>query len=199
MLKEFLHDKFFQYKIEDRLPIRIPKKLFRREDFSAMLGSLGLNRGVEIGTQAGVNAEQFCQTNPNIDLTCVDPWWTFDRESKHHGEEKQNAFYDECCMRLKPYNAKILKMTSYEALSHFVDESLDFVYIDGCHEFDFVMNDLIGWAKKVKRDGLISGHDYFEKKNFDVITAVNAYTQCHKVTEWYITGNNTPSYFWAKP
>ena len=199
MLREHLHDRFGLYRINGSLPIKIPRKIFRRENFSEMLGKLNLNKGVEIGTQAGINAEQFCKTNVNIDLTCVDPWWTIDIESRRHGETEQNMFYKECVERLNPYNARILKMTSMEALSNFKDGSLDFVVVDGNHDFNYAITDIIFWAKKVKAGGIIMVHDY-DAYMTGVVRAVDSYTHCNGITEWYLireSGKHPQTAFWV--
>ena len=51
------------------------------------------------------------------------------------------------------YGGKVYqhKMGSEVAVNKFANDSLAFVYIDGNHEFDYVMTDLIWWAMKVRR------------------------------------------------
>lgn len=58
-------------------------------------------------------------------------------------------------------NISKIKMESTEASSFFRDKSFDFLYIDGCHEFDSVNKDFSSWFPKVKDNGFIAGHDYF--------------------------------------
>ena len=40
------------------------------------------------------------------------------------------------------------------------DESLDFVYIDANHAYDWVVQDIELWYPKVKKGGILWGHDY---------------------------------------
>ena len=40
------------------------------------------------------------------------------------------------------------------------DESLDWIYIDACHEYPWAKRDFDAWIPKVKIGGLICGHDY---------------------------------------
>jgi predicted O-methyltransferase YrrM len=40
------------------------------------------------------------------------------------------------------------------------DRSLDFVFIDGSHEYEDVKEDIYHWYPKVKKGGIIAGHDY---------------------------------------
>jgi len=49
---------------------------------------------------------------------------------------------------------------SVTASKQFDDESLDFVYIDANHTYDFVREDIRCWTPKVKKGGIIGGHDY---------------------------------------
>ena len=89
-------------------------------------------------------------------------------------------------------------MTSMEAVSKIPDASLDFVYIDGRHEFDFIMMDLIAWAPKVRAGGIVSGHDYYQFYRGGVVHAVNAYVLGHNIKEWFVTREKECSFFWVK-
>ena len=55
---------------------------------------------------------------------------------------------------------KKIKQKSNDVVNLFEDNSIDFIYIDGCHQYEFVKNDLINYFPKIKQDGIISGHDY---------------------------------------
>jgi len=57
----------------------------------------------------------------------------------------------------------IYEMLSTDAAECFDDESLAFVFIDGNHEYDYVLADLRAWWSKVKVGGVIAGHDYYDK------------------------------------
>jgi predicted O-methyltransferase YrrM len=51
-------------------------------------------------------------------------------------------------------------MTSEEASKLFLEHSIDVVYIDGDHRYEFVKKDIELWLPKIKRNGIICGHDY---------------------------------------
>jgi hypothetical protein len=53
-----------------------------------------------------------------------------------------------------------LRMPSAKAAGLFDDGSLDFVFIDGDHGYMAVRHDLECWFPKVKRNGILAGHDY---------------------------------------
>jgi predicted O-methyltransferase YrrM len=51
-------------------------------------------------------------------------------------------------------------MDSLDAVSLYDDASLDFVFIDGSHDYDSVCKDIDAWLPKVKPNGILAGHDY---------------------------------------
>ena len=53
---------------------------------------------------------------------------------------------------------------SAERANDFEDESLDVVYIDASHEFVDVDTDIKMWRPKLKKGGLLAGHDYCVSK-----------------------------------
>ncbi len=99
------------------------------------------------------------------------------------------------------FDVEFIRKGSLDAVKDIPDGSLDFVYIDEMHEFDPVMMDLIQWNPKVKRGGIIAGHDYSNVYfQFGVIQAVQAYTYAHNIHNWYVTDLDPhPSFFWVKP
>ena len=72
-------------------------------------------------------------------------------------------------------NAIFHPVTSLEAAARFADKSLDFVWIDGNHEYEAVKADIMAWLPKVKAGGVLAGHDYFKsgKATNQVIEAVD--------------------------
>lgn len=165
-----------------------------RNHIAELFGELGFKVGAEIGVRTGEFSEVMCVANPGVKMFCVDPWAPYARVS----QQRQDRYLRYCTKRLAAYDATLIKATSEEAVAKFEDNSLDFVYIDGRHEFDYVILDLIKWSAKVRPGGIVSGHDYYQFYQGGVITAVNAYTQAHNIQMWYITRELTPSFFWVK-
>jgi predicted O-methyltransferase YrrM len=158
-----------------------------REAIGKVLNELGARDGVEIGVSRGFSAIVWLDANPEMHLSLIDPW--MDRREK---------FYPEACERFKGRNVTILRMKSMDALQKFPDGSLDFVHIDGNHEFDFVMTDIIFWMHKLKSKGIMAVHDYIEFHKGGVIDAVRSYTRCHKIDPWFITRDRLPTVIWEK-
>lgn len=186
-------------------PSPVKLRLSRHGGLTRLWAELGYRVGVEVGTEQGKFAEEICRDNPGVALTCVDPYTAYDRYERHQTQEKLDRFFGEATARLSPYNVTFLELTSLEAVSSFPDGSLDFVFIDGNHAFDYVMQDIIAWAPKVRRGGILAGHDYKAEGGehwplpFGVIEAVNAYTAAHKVKPWFLCSRDKcPSWFWVK-
>jgi len=54
----------------------------------------------------------------------------------------------------------IVQKDSVSAAERYPDESLDFVFIDAAHDEASVAADIVAWKPKIKRGGLLAGHDY---------------------------------------
>jgi hypothetical protein len=52
-----------------------------------------------------------------------------------------------------------MMMTSREAAEIFPDRCLDLVFIDGDHSYEAVREDIGLWSPKVRRGGILCGHD----------------------------------------
>merc|ERR1712046_91775 len=53
-----------------------------------------------------------------------------------------------------------MKQPSVEAAKLIQKDLLDLVYIDGDHSYEAVREDIKAWLPKIRRGGIISGHDY---------------------------------------
>jgi hypothetical protein len=188
-----IHEKF-RIKKRDTLPYTGWLKSTRHH-IAELFNDLGYKYGAEIGVERGRNARMFFRNMRGLKLVAVDPWTAYNRMSKKNIDQN----FEYCQARLKPYDVKYMKMTSMEAVGHIPDGSLDFVYIDGLHEFDPVIMDIVCWAPKVRRGGIIAGHDYYAHYKGGVMRAVNTYTRAHNINQWYITtAEMHPSWFWVQ-
>jgi len=78
---------------------------------------------------------------------------------------------------LKEYENIItwVRAKSADAVTIFEDESLDFVYIDGNHITKFALEDMVLYYPKVKKGGLLCGHDYRPQKTDRVADALHKF------------------------
>jgi predicted O-methyltransferase YrrM len=185
---------FFRVKKNDNLPY-VGWKKSTREDLYEFMGINGdFTLGAEIGVERGINAKQMLDRIPGLHLICVDPWRPYLRTT----QEKVDKRKESCKRRLRDRDVEYLTMPSVEASTQIKDRSLDFVYIDGLHDFDSVIQDILAWVPKVRTGGIISGHDFFFSFSLGVVEAVQAYTRAHNIQNWYLTRVDTyPTWFWV--
>ena len=167
-----------------------------RTTLAELFNEAGFKKGAEIGVRMGRYSKILCEKIPGLELYSIDPWIAYGNK---YTAERQEIYYQEALKNLAPFNAKIIRKSSMDALADFPDKSLDFVHIDGGHTFDNVAPDLIFWAKKVKKGGIVSLHDYYHFHMSGVVEAVDAYTKCHCINPWYVTKNLEPTAFWVNP
>ena len=104
------------------------------------LRELNFKVGAEVGVTQGGYVEILCRENPNLKLYAVDIWESYPGYDNYG--DRIGKYYSEAQEKQAPYNCKLLKMFSADAAEDFVDGSLDFVYIDGAHDFNKVTIDI---------------------------------------------------------
>lgn len=60
----------------------------------------------------------------------------------------------------KSWGINLICKSSKEASLDFPDNFFDLIYIDGDHSYQSVKQDILLWIGKVKKKGIIAGHDY---------------------------------------
>lgn len=195
---QILHEKFCP-RSDQIPPVRI--KGFKRGHLAHLFAELGYKHGAEIGVAEGKFSLFICQANPSLERHwCIDLWDTYYRgNTKLKNREMQDDAYAQAVNNLKDYPVEFIRESSATAHRHIKDESLDYIYIDGDHSFDYVILDLIFWSRKVKPGGIVSGHDAYRFRGAGVVDAVSVYTHCHQVHEWFVCDEREVSFFWAKP
>lgn len=193
---------------EELPPSPIGLRMSRHGGLTGLWRRLGYEFGAEIGTEQGKFAAEIIRDNPGVKLMCVDPYKAYDRYEQHQTQEKLDRFYAEAQARLPKGHvltggAYFWRMTSLEAAPQVPDASLDFVFIDANHAYEYVRDDIAAWAPKVRRGGMVAGHDYKaegqERKPlpFGVIQAVTEYTAAHNIAPVFLTKRDRcPSFFW---
>jgi glycosyltransferase involved in cell wall biosynthesis len=175
------------------------KEIPTRNDLAKLFGKRGFKRGAEIGVEKGKYSEVLLKAVPGLFLTLVDPLGRFPGYREHVTQEELDSFVGEIERRTSGYDVNFIRKTSMEALSLIPDESLDFVYIDARHEYQYVKEDIEGWYKKVRVGGIVSGHDYVEREGFGVIQAVSEFVNENDIDEYFLTEEDkSPSWYFVK-
>lgn len=170
-----------------------------RNNLAVWLRELGFRKGAEIGVAAGEYSNILCRENPDMLLFGIDPYAPY---AGYRDYTKENTFAhleNQARELLAKYpNYRFFKKFSTEAMEEFEDESLDFVYIDGNHSEPFVSQDIEGWYKKVRKGGILAGHDYARirdnrnrgigDKNWAVIWAIQRFTKENGIDPWFVIG-----------
>jgi hypothetical protein len=181
-----------------------------RSDLPQFFVDMGYKVGVEIGVENGFFSEELLRVG--LKLYSIDPWIHYPSWNYQKSEDRMERVYNRAIERLGKYeNSIVIRKTSMDAIEDFADESLDFVYIDGNHEFRYVAEDISEWEKKVRKGGIISGHDYFTPRRKSICTVapiLHAYTDWFNIKTWYVLGSKkgrlnetrdrTRSWFWIK-
>lgn len=130
---------------------------------------------VEIGVHLGEFSQAILDiTNPKK-LYLIDPWQNETSKLYNNtwygnvGQQEMDSRYQKVCLRFSKEidsgQIVICKNFSIKVLSFMKDNTLDWVYIDGNHMYDFVKIDLEIALAKIKPGGYITGDDYREPKN----------------------------------
>jgi len=123
-------------------------------------------KGVEVGTFKGEFSKEIVENWPGT-LYMVDVWRPLANEeyldsSNHNNFE--NGVYGEAIKNIRGHEdrAVMVRASSEIAANMFEDNSLDFVYIDANHAYEYVVQDIKLWYPKVKAGGYLCGHDYID-------------------------------------
>ena len=194
----------------NKLPIEIPNT--DRVELTKLFAELGYKVGVEVGVEQGLYSETILENNPGSSLFLVDPWLAYPGYREHVSQEKLDGFLEITKNRLQGHDFRVVRKPSIEAAKDFPDNSIDFVYIDGNHEFSYVVADICAWYPKVRSGGIVAGHDFISRRdpklNMHVPEAVRGFTSAYQINPWFILGrkdkrpgelrDNTRSWFFVK-
>jgi hypothetical protein len=75
----------------------------------------------------------------------------------------------------------VIKSDSISFLKDFKDEYFDFIYIDTTHQYEQTKNELNLAFDKVKKGGVIAGHDHNQQQFYGVYSAVNEFSEAKKL------------------
>lgn len=120
--------------------------------------------GVEIGTFKGENAKNILGRLKIKTLYLVDPYIKYSEYHDFEYRDIDDNLFSEAKRMVRKYknNVEFIRKFSSDAISD-IPDNLDFVYIDGNHDYKFVKKDIELYYPKVKPGGVIGGH------NFDIV------------------------------
>ncbi len=143
-----------------------------RNNFADFLNRTNrFGRAVEVGVHRGEFAKLFLDNWLGDLYIGIDPWQSVpgyeDQEQlleNSNGDREQD--YDYCFRLLRRHmndcRAELHRGLSSDIVKLVNNNSLDFVYIDGNHKYDYVSEDLVNWYQKVRPGGILAGHDFLQ-------------------------------------
>ena len=197
--------------------------LTRREQLLQFFPKGGV--GVEIGVAQGDYSATILESAQPAELHLVDPWSHLEDGSDLLGASAMLADVDGAAggeFGAPPENregdeqfaaitarfqgdrrVRLHRQYSYKAAPGFADGCFDFVYLDGNHQYEFVLRDLQDFAAKLKPGGLLFGHDFFEdpfakEEHYGVVDAVNTFLKRSDFRFLLLTSEPFPTYCLAR-
>lgn len=185
----------------DKLPAHSAHRVkpgFTREDLARKFANWHFSVGAEIGVADGRYALTLCQAIPGLTLYAIDPWAPYHGNSRGGGTDQHERNYALAQERLSSYRVCFVRKLSIEAAPQIREGSLDFVFIDGNHDYAYVKADLEAWVPKVRSGGVVAGHDYYHFGDDGVVRAVDEYTDAHGL-EFIVCDERERAWLWVQP
>lgn len=112
---------------------------------------------VEVGSFMGESAEIFALNFPKGKIYCIDPWkGDFDEK-----DSCSSSDYTEVEQQFDLRTSKYSNIIKKKGVSTDFQISCSLVYIDGCHKYECVKEDISHWKNYTS---LLSGHDYYDDR-----------------------------------
>ena len=142
------------------------------------------NHILEIGCFEGLSSVFFADNlldNPNATLTCVDPFMSI--ENNDHARFLQNKEEDAF-----DYNISVCKNSNKITVHKITSDSFfetnnkkfNFIYIDGCHETDFIKRDMENAFQVLEPNGIMWMDDYSGGDGIKIKNTMNEFLEKHK-------------------
>lgn len=161
--------------------------------------------GAEIGVAGGEHALSLLKNLEIKKLYLIDPYELYETysEGKSHYKIDQRdltSTEEHAKELLKEYSNQIvwIKKLSSDAVSDIL-EKLDFVYIDGNHQANFVNDDITNYSALLRSEGVIGGHDYYngyQREHDAVVKVVSSFIASTgkqlrvELPDWWVEGKD---------
>jgi predicted O-methyltransferase YrrM len=149
----------------------------RRWDFLAsVMMEQGYKTFVEVGCKEGRTTGHILKTVPDSRVVAIDPWlkqekgddptretyeeWDFEKIEKEFWSNVGEA--KERCTMLRTTSKDAATKADWD-YGRRGDDACDLVFIDALHDYESVMEDISLWWPKVRKGGILAGHDFNHK------------------------------------
>ena len=177
-----------------------------RAELPFILNARGLvGEGAEIGVHKGSYSEYLLLHWQGMKVYSIDSYLESERDVSASGipapQTEHDAFYIEAQRRLTKFGARseLIRLTSRAAADTFRNGQLDFVYVDALHYYDDVKEDISLWFPKVRKGGILAGHDYLDGERggytYGVKSAVDEFQRMSRLKLKVSRERDWPSWF----
>eukprot|EP00933_Yihiella_yeosuensis_P005446 TRINITY_DN10995_c3_g1_i1.p1 TRINITY_DN10995_c3_g1~~TRINITY_DN10995_c3_g1_i1.p1 ORF type:complete len:255 (-),score=26.24 TRINITY_DN10995_c3_g1_i1:146-910(-) len=162
-----------------------------RDDFAEVAQRWFYRTGIaaEIGVYVGGFAKQNLE-HWKGEYFMIDAWGHFpDRNVASHGhytsdikEYRRPHHMNLSIEAVRPFGdrAKAIRGYSVKVATKFRDNSMDWVFIDAGHRYEQALADLEAWYPKVRWGGLVTGDDYADHEDTELLTRDRFHTAIQK-------------------
>lgn len=151
----------------------------------AIINDRGYKKGAELGVAFGGHSEQILENTRIEKLYGVDLYQNYGNTTDaffwdgiSYQQKNYDDLYEFTLNRMSQFGDRftLIRKSTTDASSD-VQEELDFVFIDALHTDEGVTEDLNHWFPKIRKGGMISGHDYNHSNFPGVSDAVNRFAE----------------------
>lgn len=151
--------------------------------------------GAEVGVWRGNYTIEILERLDVKKLYLIDPYAAYETYEDHEKKEIKSA-EKQAREQLEQYKQKLVWIHdfSHKAVNWIPENVLDFVYIDGNHNYGPVLADVTAYTQILKEGGLMSGHDFRQTEEGRVVDAVEDY--CHLGNTRQLETDHCDWWFW---
>lgn len=186
-----------------KFSVQLSPETVSRDEFGLLCDWRGLSRAVEVGTDRGAFARTFLDRWHGHTLWCIDPYAVYPEMPWDRTPDLM------CASRLlagEPDRVRIVRTTGAAFLESVEGEKVrsvdptadrfevEFVYIDGAHDYESVKADLAAWWDALSWRGILAGHDYHPALP-GVVQAVNEFAAHHDLAVYVTSDDQFPSWY----
>jgi len=150
-----------------------------RNNLSKVLDESKENRILEIGCYEGLSSVFFADNfmeNPKSRLTCVDPFLTInDNDHTQYLQNNEEKNFDFNLSNCKNSDKITIHKTTSDIFFETNTQTYNCIYIDGCHEPDFIKRDMENSFDVLEKDGIMWMDDYGGGDGIQIKNAMDAF------------------------
>jgi len=149
------------YDFYEKLPEMLMPYTFTRPMIKVIKKVMGKTDlvGVEIGVYLGENVERMFKFLSIKKLYLIDPYISY--RTTYGQFNYGDVEFKKVRRNLAKFGERVvfIRKISENAVDD-IPDNLDFVYVDGNHDYEYVKRDIILYFPKIKQGGIIGGHDF---------------------------------------